>query len=103
VEVAGLIWWAVDLWRTMNYRTALVVEIPDTGVVSPKNRVFDIITRYPATTTVFAAFGFSLINNPVARRVFARSVTLEQACRLRHVKYDVLATALRQCQGEVKE
>ena len=103
VEVAGLIWWAVDLWRNMNYQPALAAEMPETVVVAPQTRVFDMITRYPATTTVFEAFGFSLINNPVARRVFARSVTLQQACRLRQVKYDVLAPALQQCIGEAKE
>jgi hypothetical protein len=103
VEVAGLIWWAVDLWRNMNYQPALAAEMPETVVVAPQTRVYDMITRYPATTTVFEAFGFSLINNPVARRVFARSVTLQQACRLRQVKYDVLAPALQQCIGEAKE
>jgi len=103
VEVTGLIWWAVDLWRNMNYRPALAVEIPETVVVAPQTLVFDMITRYPATTTVFEAFGFSLINNPVARRVFARSVTLQQACRLRRVRYDVLAPALQECIEETRE
>ncbi len=95
VEVAGLVWWAVDLWRLMNARPA-EQAVPETVVVSPQTTVFDLITRYPETASVFEAFGFTLINNPVARRVFARSVTLQQACRLRHVQYDVLAPALQQ-------
>lgn len=103
IEVAGLIWWAVDLWRTMTYRPTLAMEIPETVVVAPETRVFDIITRYPATIAVFEAFGFSLINNPVARRVLARSVTLRQACRLRHVQYGVLAPALQQFIGKAEE
>ena len=103
VEVAGLIWWATDLWRVMNYRAAVkcepaaLVQLPGMVTVSPQTSVFDIITRYPATTSVFEAYGFTLINNPVARRLFARSVTLEQACRLRHVRYEVLGPALQQC------
>lgn len=93
VEVTGLAWWAIDLWRAMGRQPA-DYQAPAQVDVTPATRVFDIVQRYPQTTPVFLAFGFSLINNPVARRVFARSVTLEQACRLRHVQYDVFAAAL---------
>ena len=45
----------------------------------------EVIDRYPQTRPVFLQFGFTMIDNPVARQVFARSVSIEQACRLKHV------------------
>ncbi|MBI3668085.1 MAG: DUF1858 domain-containing protein [Acidobacteria bacterium] len=103
IEVTGLAWWAIDLWRAMSRRPG-TEELPARGsaAVTPQTRVFDVITAHPETEPVFLAFGFALINNPVARRVFARSVTLEQACRLRHVQYPVFANALEQCIKEAK-
>ncbi|MBI3694792.1 MAG: DUF1858 domain-containing protein, partial [Acidobacteria bacterium] len=97
VEVTGLAWWATDLWRAMSHKPALAETVQGEVSIAPQTHVFDIITRYPQTTPVFQAFGFTLINNPVARRVFARQVTLEQACRLKHVQYPVFAGALEQC------
>jgi hypothetical protein len=35
--------------------------------------------------TLFREFGFSMTDNLVAQRVFARSTSLEQACRLKDV------------------
>ena len=94
LEVSGLILWAVDLWRAMSSR-------PDTAVshqpftIGPHTKVFDVIHRYPETIPLFREFGFSLIDNPMAQRVFARSVSLDQACRLKRVDYRALESALR--------
>jgi hypothetical protein len=96
IEIAGLIWWAVDLWRTMNHKPTEARGLTGAVAVTPQTLVSDIVSRYPATAAVFEAFGFSLINNPVAR-LAARSVTLGQACRFKHVQYEVLAPALLQC------
>lgn len=93
IEVTGLILWAVDLWRAMSAR-------PDTApaagrvAIGPNTKVFDVIASYPDTAALFRQFGFSLIDNPVAQRVFARSISLEQACRLKHVDYQAFASAL---------
>jgi hypothetical protein len=94
VEVTGLILWAVDLWRAMSAR-------PETAAaggrvsIEPQTKVFDVIQSYPETAALFRAFGFSMIDNPVAQRVFARSISLEQACRLKHVDFTEFAAALR--------
>ena len=95
VEVAGLAIWAVDLWKTIGRRPAPACasgEIP----LTLTSHVADVAAAYPETIPVFLQFGFSMITNPVMRRTVARSVTLEQVCRLRRVDADQLLSALRQ-------
>jgi hypothetical protein len=93
VEVSGLILWAIDLWRAMSRR-------PDTAPaaarvsIAPSTKVFDVIQSYPETIALFREFGFSMIENPVAQRIFARSINLEQACRLKHVDFARFQAAL---------
>jgi hypothetical protein len=71
-------------------------EAPPDGEISATSKVFDVITRYPETEQVFLRYGFSLITNPAARRVFARSISLAQACRLKGVPQDEFIHDLRQ-------
>jgi hypothetical protein len=93
LEVTGLILWAIDLWRAMDRR-------PDTAIatqpvsIEPGTRVFEVIHNYPETVALFREFGFSMIDNPVAHRLFARSISLEQACRLKHVDFAAFQNAL---------
>lgn len=63
--------------------------------IAPDSKVYDVITLNPETEEVFLRYGFSLIGNPVARRVFARSVTLAQACLLKGVCLDEFLGALQ--------
>lgn len=94
VEVTGLTIWAVDLWRSMNHA-------PESRTISgqvsidAQTKVADVIDCHPETRLVFLRFGFTLIDNPVARRVFARSISIEQACRLKHVDCTEFLAALR--------
>jgi Domain of unknown function (DUF1858)/NnrS protein len=93
LEVTGLIFWAIDLWRAMASRPG--IRVPGTSVaIEPSTTVFDVIHSYPETASIFHEFGFSLINNPVAQRIFARSISLEQACRLKHVDFAQFQAAL---------
>ena len=59
------------------------------------SRVAEVAAAYPETIPVFLRFGFSMITNPLMRQTVARSVTLEQVCRLRRVDSDQLLAALR--------
>lgn len=93
LEVSGLALWAIDLWRTMGLRPGLAA-LSAVFSIEPGSKVFDVIHTYPETVPVFREFGFSLIENPVAQRVFARSISLEQACRLKHVEFAAFQTAL---------
>jgi hypothetical protein len=93
VEVSGLTLWAVDLWRAMG-RQPLAVVSSERIAIEPGTKVFDVIHRYPETAPLFREFGFVLVDNPVAQRVFARSVSLEQACRLKHVDFAEFQAAL---------
>jgi hypothetical protein len=94
VEITGFSIWAVDLWRTMGTEWS-PREVALAGQVTPDSKVYDVVTRHPETEEVFLRYGFSLITNPAARRVFARSVSLAQACRLKGVALDECVEALR--------
>ena len=74
------------------------------GFRSPGNRatdqVFEVIENYPETVALFRQFGFSMIENPMAQRIFARSISLEQACRLKHVDFAAFEAALNKLVGK---
>jgi hypothetical protein len=95
VEVAGLAIWAVDLWKAIGRRPAPACASGE-APLTLTSHVADVAAAYPETIPVFLQFGFSMITNPVMRRTVARSVTLEQVCRLRRVDADQLLSALRQ-------
>jgi hypothetical protein len=94
IEVSGLAIWAFDLWRSMGRRPQAApscVSVPLTLTA----RVADIAGAYPETIPVFVEFGFTMITNPLMLRTVAKSVSLEQVCRLRHVDAQALIVALR--------
>ena len=95
IEVTGLAIWAVDLWMSMGRRPALRSACGDVALTQT-SRVADVAAAYPETIAVFLKFGFTMITNPLMRQTVARSVTLEQVCRLRHVDCDQLLAALRE-------
>ncbi len=94
IEVTGLAIWAVDLWMAMSRRPAPGLACGDVSLTLA-SRVGDVAAAYPETIPVFLRFGFSMITNPLMRQTVARSVTLEQVCRLRHVDSQQLLAALR--------
>ncbi len=94
VEVTGLTIWAVDLWRSMN-QAPQSCAVSERVSLDAQTKVADVIDCYPETLPVFLQFGFTLIDNPVARRVFARSISVEQACRLKHVDCTQFLETLR--------
>jgi hypothetical protein len=102
IEVTGLAIWAFDLWGAMSQRpraTATCDNVPLTLTA----RVADVAGAYPETIPVFLNFGFSMITNPLMRQTVARSVTLEQVCRLRRVDAQALIAALKAAVATRKE
>jgi hypothetical protein len=95
IEVAGLAIWAVDLWRAMSRRPRTAAASCGNVPLTLTARVADVASAYPETIPVFLQFGFTMINNPLMRQTVARSVTLEQVCRLRHVDTQALIAALQ--------
>ncbi|MEO8593142.1 MAG: DUF1858 domain-containing protein [Candidatus Solibacter sp.] len=68
--------------------------------IGPHTKVFEVIESYPETIALFRQFGFSMIDNPIAQRIFARSVSLEQACRLRHAEFAAFQAAFNKLVGK---
>ena len=99
IEVAGLSVWAVDLWRSMS-RRPVVTPVCGEAPLERTSRVADVAAAYPETIPVFLQFGFTMITNSLMRQTVARSVTLEQVCRLRHVDCDQLLSALQRAANE---
>ena len=93
VEVTGLAIWAIDLWRAMGRRPWLAAPCGNLPVTL-HTRVADVVDTYPETIPILLQFGFSMITNPLMRQTVARSVTLEQVCRLRRVNQQALLDAL---------
>lgn len=99
LEVLGLTLWAVHLWRIMAGHFAL--EMPETmpgplaeGIVTASDRVGAILERYPFLLEIFLAFGFHPLSNPLLRRMMARHITLETACRHMGVDSQAFLAAL---------
>ncbi|HJT90182.1 MAG TPA: DUF1858 domain-containing protein [Bryobacteraceae bacterium] len=95
VEVSGLVLWAIDLWRAMG-RSPEAAAAPGRVAIAPNTKVFDVIHGYPETLPIFRAYGFALIDSPIAQHVFARSISLEQACRLKHVDFAAFQATLKE-------
>jgi hypothetical protein len=93
IEVAGLAIWAFDLWRAMGRRPGTATSCGEIPLTSA-SRVAEVVAAYPETIPVFLQFGFTMITNPIMRQTVARSVSLEQVCRLRHVDQKALLGAL---------
>jgi hypothetical protein len=94
IEVAGLAFWAFDLLSAMGRRPHVAASCGGVPVTLDA-RVADVAEAYPETIPVFLQFGFTMITNPVMRQTVARSVTLEQVCRLRRVDAQALIAALQ--------
>jgi hypothetical protein len=101
MEVTGLAIWGVHLWRVMR-RGALGLEgnayaegpLDCGGSITLGDRVGDVIEAYPHLLDTFLSFGFRPLANPWLRRTLARTVTLEQACRLLDIDAHKLLDAL---------
>lgn len=99
LEVLGLTWWAVHLWRIMSGRFALETaeESPPLGadgVITANDRVGAVLDRYPDLLGTFLAYGFQPLSNPLLRRLMARHVTLAAACRHMGVDLGTFVAAL---------
>jgi ABC-type amino acid transport system permease subunit len=89
LEVLGLAFWGVHLWRIMNGQVVkatvtfqpVVAGEPITGA----HCVADILDRYPELRSTFLGFGFTPLASPLLRRTLARAVSIERACRYLNV------------------
>jgi hypothetical protein len=84
VRVRELEWTAVRL-HELGWTEELQSQVERSIESAVGTKVFEVIQSYAETVTLFREFGFSMTDNLVAQRVFARSTSLEQACRLKDV------------------
>lgn len=101
LEVLGLTFWAVHLWRIMSGR--ITPEMPEAsslpvaeGVITAGDRVGAILDRFPVLLDTFLAFGFRPLSNPLLRRMMARHVTVAAACRHMDVNLETFLAALNE-------
>jgi hypothetical protein len=102
IEVTGLAIWALDLWRAMGRRPRPASSCGNIPLTAG-SRIADVVAAYPETIPVFLEFGFTMITNALMRQTVARSVSLEQVCRLRHVDQAALLGALHAAVGTRSE
>jgi hypothetical protein len=94
LEVTGLAWWGAHLVGIMRRgrreeeeaaSEPAVVEAAYPDYIAQSMHVADVLRWFPATSVVFDRYGFTLLRNPVARRMMARGVTLATAAKFRGV------------------
>ncbi|HET8945700.1 MAG TPA: DUF542 domain-containing protein [Candidatus Polarisedimenticolia bacterium] len=99
LELAALILFAFNLWKTMDTRTAddraSASRSPEIG---PATRVGDLLDAYPALLPVFVGSGFAPLANPLLRRTLARGISVGQACRMHGVDLETFLQRLRRAQ-----
>jgi len=99
LEWTALAIWAGHLAMVMlglgRYRPSPIAAWgPAPQHIQPDHRVAAVLHWHPQLEPVFVAHGFDLIRNPVLRRTVARQVSLQQACRMKHVDLDAFLAAL---------
>jgi uncharacterized protein involved in response to NO len=110
LEVIGFAFWGTHLWSIMTgknraFRQVTASNRGSTPLVSDSpivanNLVGDVLERYPQLLAVFLTFGFQPLANPLLRRMLARTVTLEKACRMMGQDVEQLVLALNRVREE---
>jgi len=96
LELAALVLFAINLWKTMNAptaddRAAMAWKPP----IAAEARVGDLLEAYPSLLPVFIGSGFAALANPVLRKTLARGVSVAQACRMHGVEVEGFLGRLR--------
>lgn len=71
-------------------------------IITPKTKVFDIITAYPQLEDILIAYvpTFEKLKNPVLRRTVGKIATLQQAAQIGNVSVVELVNHLRSVIGQ---
>jgi uncharacterized protein involved in response to NO len=89
LELAGLLLFGYNLWRTLDARTA--DEEPRIAWLPPiaaSTKVGDLLAAYPNLLPVFVGHGFTALSNPIMRKTVAKQVSVGQACRMHGIELD---------------
>ncbi len=97
LEVSGLAWWGVHLWRIMAARGAsarpALRKNPEAPIVA-SHCVGDVLDADPALLDIFLKFGFTPLANASLRKTMAYTISIQAACRMMSVDATRLLTAL---------
>ena len=89
LELAGLLLFGYNLWRTLDARTAeeetSITWLPPLAAAT---KVGDLLAAYPYLLPVFVGHGFTALSNPILRKTVAKQVSVGQACRMHGVELD---------------
>jgi len=90
LELTGLAFWGIHLWRLMGSRreaeeTLRVLEPtvprPPAGPITGESLVGDVLDQYPWLVETLVSAGFGLLRNRLLRGTLARWTTIAQACQ----------------------
>ena len=99
LELAALILFAVNLWKTMDTQNADDRAAAAAPAIGPGARVGDLLDAYPALLPIFVGSGFAPLANCMMRRTLARGVSVSQACRMHGVDLETFLGRLRRAVG----
>lgn len=100
LEVAGILVFAYNVVPVMISREEPYPAVapppppPPKPTVTPDMPVAEIIEKWPRLTDVLIESGFKTLAIPAARASFARTTTLEQACRVHRADTDAIVAKL---------
>lgn len=93
LAVAAVSLFAVNVVLTVWSRDAVPARLPSGAPTLADRTVADLL-QIPGALEVLVKAGFTPLQNPALRATFARTITLGQACRMRGIALEPLATQL---------
>lgn len=102
LELAALLLFGVNLWKTLDTETA--DEVAAAGwrpPIASETKVGDLLAAYPGLLPTFVANGFAALANPVLRRTVARGVSVAQACRMHGIDVQVFLGQLAEARARL--
>lgn len=97
LEVTGIAFWGVHLWRIMGgWRPAEEAAAGRPVRITADHKVGHVIEWFPATLEVLLSKGFTPLANPLLRRTVARAVSLRTAAARQNLDIEQLLTELNE-------
>ncbi len=106
IEVFALALFGYNIFQTMETPVEAVEtrkEESVAAIVTKDMKISDILERHPYLLEVLVKKGFTPLQNPVLRRIMARTITFEKACVRMSLDVDTLLTDINRIVEEKRQ
>lgn len=101
-ELTALGLFSYNMWKTLNYKEVgevSPVRVETEELITPKIKVFEILTEYPQLKQTLIELGFKKLEDPKMVSIIPKFVTLSQACGMEGIDIDKAVKALNEKLG----